>query len=44
MWFEMISKVKINLEKSGLIPIRGLTNVEGLASMLSRIVGKLPTT
>lgn len=32
MWFEMVSNLKINMEKSKLIPIREVADVEGLAS------------
>ena len=44
MWFEAISGLKINLDKSKLIPIIEITNIEDLASMLGCKVGSLPST
>lgn len=43
MWFEVILDLKINLEKSELIPIRGIANVEDLDKVLGCRVGSLPT-
>lgn len=44
MWFEVISSLKINMEKRELTPIENIVYVEGLASMLRYRVGKLATT
>lgn len=44
MWFKLISGLKINLDKSELIPIEGVSNVEGLALMLGCEVRKFPTS
>lgn len=44
MWFEAISGLKINLDKSKLIPIGEISNIEHLASVLGCKVGSLPST
>ena len=44
MWFEAYSVLKINLEKSELIPIRDVPNLEELTEVLGCKVGALPTT
>ena len=44
MWFEAVSGLKINLNKSEILPIGLVTNVEGLASELGCKVGSLPAT
>ena len=42
MWFESISGLKINLDKSEILPIRRIENVEEFALELSNKVGALP--
>ena len=44
MWFEDLSGLKINLEKSELIPIGRVEGMELLAAMLGCKVGRLPST
>ena len=44
MWFEACSGLKINLEKSELIPIGDVHNREEFAEVLGYKVGTLPTT
>ena len=44
MWFEALSGLMMNLEKSELIPVGKVTNVDSLANELSCKVGSLPTT
>ena len=44
MWFEAISGLKVNLDKSELIPVGNVENVEELASELDCKVGCLPST
>ena len=44
MWFEACSGLKINLEKSELIPIGDVHNMEEFAKVLGCKVGTLPTT
>ena len=44
MWFEAMSGLKINLNKSEIIPIGPVTNVEELASELGCKIGSLPTS
>ena len=44
MWFEAMSGLKINLEKSELIPIERVEDVELLAVELGCKVGRLPFT
>ena len=43
MWFEAMSGLKINLNKSEIIPIGPVTNTEELASELGCKIGSLPT-
>lgn len=42
--FEAISDLKINLDKSKLIPIREVSNTEDLARMVEYQVDSLPST
>ena len=44
MWFEALSGLKANLEKSELIPIGRVENVEELADEFGYKVGNLPST
>ena len=44
MWFEAISELRINLNKSEIIPIGHVVNVEELALELGCGVGSLPTS
>ena len=44
MWFEAMSGLKINLNKSEIIPIGPMANVEELALELGCKVGSLPTS
>ena len=44
MWFEVVSGLRINLNKSEIIPIGLVVNVEELASELGCDVGSLPTS
>ena len=44
MWFEALSGLKINLEKSELFPIGRIDNAELLVANLGCKVGSLPTT
>ena len=44
MWFEAISDLKINLDKSELIPVGRVLNVMELVAISSCKVGALPTT
>ncbi|RVW77812.1 hypothetical protein CK203_054453 [Vitis vinifera] len=44
MWFEAISRLRANLEKSELIPVGRVENVEELAEEFSYKVGRLPST
>ncbi|RVW59604.1 Transposon TX1 uncharacterized 149 kDa protein [Vitis vinifera] len=44
MWFEAISGLNINLEKSEILPVGSVENVEVLASELGCKVGSLPST
>ena len=44
MWFEAISGLKVNLDKSELIPVGNVEYVEELASELGCKVGSLPST
>ena len=43
MWFEAVSGLKINLNKSEIIPLGRVDNVESLAVELGCRVGSLPT-
>ena len=44
MWFEAMSGLRINLDKSELIPVGSVENAEELAAALGCNVGSLPTT
>ena len=44
MWFEAISGLRANLEKSELIPVGRVENVDELADEFGYRVGKLPST
>ena len=44
MWFESILGLKINLEKSELVLVIDVSNMEDLALVLGCRVGKLPST
>ena len=44
MWFEVISRLSINLNKSEILPVGRVENVEVLASELGCKVGTLPST
>ena len=44
MWFEAISGLKINLDKSKLIPIREVFNIKDLARVFGCKVDSLPST
>ena len=44
LWFEAISGLRINLEKSSIISIGNVTNIEDLADELGCRIGKLPST
>ena len=44
MWFEAISRLRINLDKSELIPLGRVDNVEELASKLGCKVESLPSS
>ncbi|RVW29085.1 LINE-1 reverse transcriptase-like [Vitis vinifera] len=44
MWFEAISGLRANLEKSELIPVGRVENVDELADEFGYKVGKLPST
>ena len=43
-WFEASSGLRINLDKSELIPVGEVDNVEGLAAELGCQIGSLPST
>ena len=44
MWFEVISGLSINLNKSELLPVGRVESVEVLAAELGYKVGSLPST
>ncbi|RVW65064.1 hypothetical protein CK203_034956 [Vitis vinifera] len=44
MWFEAISRLRINLDKSELIPVGCVENVKALAVELGCKVGRLPSS
>ena len=44
MWFEAVSRLRINLEKSELIPIGRVENIDDLALDFGCRVGSLPST
>lgn len=43
MWFEVVSNLKINLDKSELIPVREASYAKYLARVLGCKVGFLPS-
>ena len=42
LWFEAVSRLKINLAKSKLVPVGAVDDVEGLVSILCCKVSSLP--
>ena len=42
MWFQIISRLKINLGKSELVSVRDVLNIEALAGILRSKVSQLP--
>ena len=44
MWFEALSRLKVNMEKSELIPVCRVENVGELADEFGYKVGNLPST
>ena len=44
MWFEALSRLKVNMEKSELIPVGRVENVGELADEFGYKVGNLPST
>ena len=44
MWFEALSRLRINLNESGIFPVEAVSNVEELAMELGCGVGSLPTS
>ena len=44
LWFEATSGLRINLEKSSIIPVGNVTNIEDLTHELGCSIGKLPST
>lgn len=44
MWFEVISNLKINVDKTKVIPIEEVANMEELALVLGYRIGKLLCT
>ena len=44
MWFEVVSGLRINLEKSELIPVGSVEDIDDLAMEFSCRVGNLPST
>ena len=44
MWFEIISGLRINLDKSEILSVRKVENLEALALEFGCEVGRLPTT
>ena len=44
MWFEAVSGLRINLEKSELIPVGRVENIDDLALDFGCKVGSLPST
>ena len=43
MWFEAVSGLRINLEKSNIIPVEDVDNVDSLTLELGCKVGGLPS-
>ncbi|RVX09442.1 hypothetical protein CK203_015286 [Vitis vinifera] len=44
IWFEVVSRLRINLEKSELIPVGRVENIDDLAMKFGCRVGSLPST
>ena len=44
LWFEASSWLKINLDKSELVPVGAVDNLDALAAELGCRIGHLPTT
>ena len=44
MWFEAMSRLRINLNKSDIIPVRPVANVEDLATKFGCGISSLPTS
>ena len=44
MWFEAMSRLRINLNKSDIIPVGPIANMEELATKLGCGVSSLPTS
>ena len=44
LWFEAISGLKINLDKSSILPIGDVENLEALAAKLRCRIGTVPST
>ena len=44
MWFEVISGLRINLDKSEILPVGKVENLEALALEFGCKVGRLPTS
>ena len=44
MWFEVVSRLRINLEKRELIPVGSVENIDDLAMEFGFRVGNLPFT
>ena len=44
MWFEVLSVLKVNVEKSEIIPIGRVDNIEVLAEAFECHVGALPSS
>lgn len=44
MWFEAISGLRINLNKSEIIPVGSVSDVESLVYDLGCNIGKLPSS
>ena len=44
MWFEALSWLKVNMDKSEVIPVGGIETLEDVASVVGCRVGKLTTS
>ena len=44
LWFEAISGLKMNLDKSSILPVEDVENLEALAAELGCRTGTLPST
>ena len=42
-WFEALPRIRINLEKSSLLPVGRVENVDSMAAELDCKIGSLPT-